>query len=225
MFQDYRNIFGKGSRAMFLHTSPHKQYYVYLAPCLEHWLNEHLARLRQKKYFIQDGKISYFANVRNCINDRDFTTGSRVIQDNIEICAQGKFEMLQSSIYPESYKVPSEYFFVIKIQFFPNELTRPVKLKKLQIKIVDVIKQEKKPFEKADVIIDRHLRDKQKNPGLILKPDSNFLEHNILLYVENLKARVSGHLEYVYLDNPNKEFTISLGDFNLDIGSKDQHII
>lgn len=126
--------------------------------------------------------------------------------------------MLQSSIYPESYKVPSEYFFVIKIQFFPNELKRPVKLQKLQLRIIDVIKKQKKPDEKAEVTIDRQLRDKQKNPGLILKPDTASLEHNILLYVENLKAKVEGHLEYIYLDSPNNKHIIELGEFNLDIG-------
>lgn len=38
MFQDYRNIFGHGHNALFLHTSPHKQYYIYIAPSLEVWL-------------------------------------------------------------------------------------------------------------------------------------------------------------------------------------------
>jgi hypothetical protein len=126
--------------------------------------------------------------------------------------------MLQSSIYPESYKVPSEYFFVIKIQFSPNGLSRPVKLQKVQLKILDVIKKQKKPDEKADVTIDRQLRDKQKNPGLILKPDSPSLEHNILLYIENLKAHVSGYLEFIYLDCPEEKHTIHLKDFILDIG-------
>jgi len=78
-------------------------------------LASHLKNLKEEKYFVQDRKISYFSNVRKCIDDPDFTNGSRIIQDGIEVCAQGKFEMLQSSIYPETYRVPSEFFFVIKI--------------------------------------------------------------------------------------------------------------
>lgn len=67
MFQDYQNVFGKGPNALFLHTSPHKQYYVYLASSLEEWLQVHVNNLKQRRYLIQNGKISYFANVKNCI--------------------------------------------------------------------------------------------------------------------------------------------------------------
>jgi hypothetical protein len=148
--------------------------------------------LREQKYFIQDGKISYFANVRNCVKDVDYTNGSQNIQDNIEVCAQGKFEMLQSSIYPESYRVPSEFFFVIKIQFYPHNLTTPVKLNKITLKIHDQAKKAKSDSKQAEVTIERPLKDKHKNPGLILKPDTAYMEHNILLYVENLKAQVHG---------------------------------
>jgi hypothetical protein len=52
MFQDYKNIFNMGNRALFLHTSPHKQYYVYLGPSLEEWLKQHLNQLKHQKYFI-----------------------------------------------------------------------------------------------------------------------------------------------------------------------------
>lgn len=50
--------------------------------------------LLKKEYFIQEGKISYFYNVKNCIKDPNYVIGSLSVQDNIEICAQGKFEML-----------------------------------------------------------------------------------------------------------------------------------
>lgn len=63
MFQDYKNVFGKGYNALFLHTSPHKQYYVYIAPSLEYWLEMHLQKLRSKYFLTQNGKISYFANM------------------------------------------------------------------------------------------------------------------------------------------------------------------
>jgi hypothetical protein len=42
MFMDYKNEFGKGNTALYLHTSPHKQYYVFIAKCLEDWMADHL---------------------------------------------------------------------------------------------------------------------------------------------------------------------------------------
>jgi len=83
-----------GHRALFLHTSPHKQYYIYLAPSLEDWLRTHHENLLKERFFIQAGKISYFSNVKSCMQDPTFKNGSYHLQDNIEICAQGKFEML-----------------------------------------------------------------------------------------------------------------------------------
>ena len=57
-------------------------------------------------------------NVKNVLaDDPDFKNGSYTEQDGITVSAQGKFEMLQSSIYPDCYGVPCEFFFVIKIQF------------------------------------------------------------------------------------------------------------
>ena len=34
MFQDYKNEFKNGCNALYLHTSPHKQYYVFIAHSL-----------------------------------------------------------------------------------------------------------------------------------------------------------------------------------------------
>lgn len=58
-----------------------------------------------------------------------------------------------------------------------------------------------------------------------MKPDTPYLEHNILLYIENLKAKVSGFLEYSLLDNPEVVKKIPINTFYLDIGREDQHII
>ena len=48
MFMDYKNEFGKGNTALYLHTSPHKQYYVFIASCLENWMADHLEKLEKK---------------------------------------------------------------------------------------------------------------------------------------------------------------------------------
>lgn len=65
MFMDYKNEFKKGNTALYLHTSPHKQYYVYIASCLEDWMRDHLEKLERKQILIQNGKISYFMNMKN----------------------------------------------------------------------------------------------------------------------------------------------------------------
>ena len=61
-----------------------------------------------------------------------------MIKDDLEISSQGKFEMLQSSIYPETYGVPCEFFFVIKFQFKATpDLKQNIILKKIILKIHD----------------------------------------------------------------------------------------
>ena len=97
-----------------------------------------MENLTKSRYYIQDGRISYFANVRNCVQNPDYYQGSMMVQDGLEVTAQGKFEMLQSSIYPSSYRVPNEIFFVIKIQIhaLPN-LEGKVKLNKILLDIED----------------------------------------------------------------------------------------
>ena len=90
---DYKNEFKKGNTALFLHTSPHKQYYVYIANCLEKWMSDHLEKLEKKQFLIQNGKISYFMNMKNMVGT-EFKNGSFLEQNGIEISTQGKFEML-----------------------------------------------------------------------------------------------------------------------------------
>jgi hypothetical protein len=46
MFVDYKNIYGRGHSALFLHTSPHKQYYLFVAPSIKEWLSRHWEKLR-----------------------------------------------------------------------------------------------------------------------------------------------------------------------------------
>ena len=82
-------------------------------------------------------------NVKNMQNEPDgFPNGSFTERDGMEMSAQGKFEMLQSSIYPDCYGVPCEYFFVIKVRF---QATKQVKkciiLKKLCLVLKDKTKQ------------------------------------------------------------------------------------
>lgn len=45
-----------------------------------------------------------------------------------------------------------------------------------------------------------------------MKKGDKIVEHNILLYTENLKALVKGHLEYVKLESsdPEKIYTIPI---------------
>ena len=118
MFMDYQNIYGHGPNALYLHTSPHKQYYMFMRTSLLEWLEDHCQKLQKDQFLIQNGKISYFMNVKNVLaDDPDFKNGSYTEQDGITVSAQGKFEMLQSSIYPDCYGGTCEFFFVIKIQF------------------------------------------------------------------------------------------------------------
>jgi hypothetical protein len=52
IIQDTLNIFNKGHNAIFLHTSPHKQYYLYLAPSFQAWLEDHNDKLINEKFLI-----------------------------------------------------------------------------------------------------------------------------------------------------------------------------
>jgi hypothetical protein len=93
MFMDYKNMYGEGHSALFLHTSPHKQYYLFIAPNLEAWLREHKENLEFKRFNIQNGNISYFMNMQKT-HSPEFKNGSYYIDQGIAISAQGKFEML-----------------------------------------------------------------------------------------------------------------------------------
>lgn len=73
-------------------------------------------------------------NMKN-MQGEEFVNGSYIETDGISVSSQGKFEMLQSSIYPDSYGVPCEYFFVIKIQLEGlATLREDVQLKKIHLK-------------------------------------------------------------------------------------------
>ena len=130
--------------------------------------------------------------------------------------------MLQSSIYPESYGVASEYFFVIKFLFNAMpELKEPIKLMKIHLDIQDRNKnKDTKNDEKYTVKIDRKLKGENKTEGLVLTPNGPKKEHNILLYVENLKAKVTGYVEYVYVipqENEESVHKINIKEFQLDL--------
>lgn len=86
MFMDYKNIFGNGPTALYLHTSPHKQYYMYMGSSLLTWFEEHCDKLAKDQYLIQNGKISYFINVKNILKDcPNFRNGSYTEKDGIVV--------------------------------------------------------------------------------------------------------------------------------------------
>lgn len=162
-------------------------------------------------------------NLQGC----DFDNGSFIKTNGIEISAQGKFEMLQSSIYPDSYGVPCEYFFVIKIQLEGTpELANEVELRKIHLKISDKSRNKTtNELQTVFVHIDRDLTEKNEDQpnqeeDLILRPNGKQKEHNILLYVENLGAKVTGYIEYKDLGDKNPESEnkkVNIKEFNLDL--------
>ena len=88
MFMDYQNIFGHGPTALYLHTSPHKQYYMYMANSLQEWLEDHVRKLQMNQYLVQNGKISYFMNIKNILKEQpDFKNGSYTEADGITVTA------------------------------------------------------------------------------------------------------------------------------------------
>lgn len=89
---------------------------MFIASSLEEWLRDHLYKLKNKMFLNQKGNISYFMNVKAMQNE-EFKNGSTIEYNGVDLSIQGKFEMLQSSIYPISYGVPCEYFFIIKVEF------------------------------------------------------------------------------------------------------------
>lgn len=71
-------------------------------------------------------------------------------------------------------------------------------------------------YERNDVPIDRKLN---RNEGLVLMPGGPTKEHNILLYVANLKAKVTGYIEYT-TQNADKNAPlkkINIKEFYLDL--------
>ena len=158
----------------------------------------------------------------------DYMNGSYLVDQGIRLSCQGKFEMLQSSIYPEAYNVPCEYFFIIQIQFEPNEdMDADILLKRIKLKIKDRTKNANTlQIEEIDVDINRPLPNKvsntgKKTDGVTLKRGGQKVHHNILLYVENLGAKVNGVIEYTKYDdkgNPgDKVFKLEVKPFHLDL--------
>jgi len=81
-------------------------------------------------------------------------------------------------------------------------------------------------YERNDVPIDRKLN---RTEGLLLAPGGPTKEHNILLYVANLKAKVTGYVEYqkVGAEKPQmnaKMNRLNVKEFYLDL-HKGQSII
>ena len=138
--------------------------------------------------------------MKNQIADPEFKNGSFCVKENLEVSIEGKFEMLQSSIYPDCYQISSEYFFVIKVQFNPTiELDQTLELKKLHLRIWERSRN-KETGEFRNVIVqhDKDLKESKDSPvkGITITPGCNRKEFNILLYIENLNANVTGFISY-----------------------------
>jgi len=67
--------------------------------------------------------------------------------------------MLQSSIYPDSFTVPKEYFFIIKVQFeLPASAPQTLIIKRLILNIQDKVKSRgKEEFEFVNVEIEKKI--------------------------------------------------------------------
>ena len=136
----------------------------------------------------------------------DYKNGSYSKQNGMVISSQGKFEMLQSSIYPEAYNVPCEYFFIIQILLKPDDLNFDMLLKRIRLKIKDRTKNKTTgQLEEIDVDIVRPLPNRERNKGgrnegIPVFRGGSEVRHNVLLYVENLGAKVTGTIEYAKYD-------------------------
>ena len=200
MFQDYTNIFGRGETCLYLHTSPHKQYYLYIAASIEEWLQETLNKLRNRMNLIQKGNISYFNYVKNMVKDPEYKNGSVTVSSGIEIQAQGKFEMLQSSIYPKNCGVPCEHFFIVKLQIKALEDFKQTRvLKQASLVVSDTTYNIKtKRDEPHKFTLEKKFFDgnPQMQQDVHLKKKNDRYEYNILLYLETLGSKVEGELHY-----------------------------
>ena len=80
--------------------------------------------------------------------------------------------------------------------------------------------RETNEYEKQEVQIDRKLKGENRTQGLMLAPGGPTKEHNILLYVENLKAKVTGYVEYQKVipgvEKPTLQ-RINIKEFYLDL--------
>jgi len=68
---------------------------MFMSNSLLSWFEDHCQKLIKNQYLIQNGKISYFMNVKNILKEEpQFRNGSYTEKDGIILEGQGKFEML-----------------------------------------------------------------------------------------------------------------------------------
>jgi hypothetical protein len=119
--------------------------------------------------------------------------------------------------------VPCEFFFVIKLQFEATpELKRTIILNKINLMIKDKSRNRQTgEIQTINVKIERDLKDendKESENGLVIRQGGPVREHNILLYVEYLKATVNGHVEYIVEgEDKNDIKTLEIKEFELDL--------
>ena len=72
-FVDWTNKFGRGHRAIYK-SSPNRQYYQYLAPNFEFWVENHLYNLKNNFYTIKSGhdNIKDGKSIRTLINLKNY---------------------------------------------------------------------------------------------------------------------------------------------------------
>jgi hypothetical protein len=89
-----------------------------------------------------------------------------------------------------------------------------VTLKKIHLQIQDKSRDKTTgEVQTVNVSIDRDLKEensKENESGLIIRPGGPKKEHNILLYIENLKAIVNGHVEYTVEGKPDEIKTLTI---------------
>ena len=134
VFCDWTNGFGRGHTAIFL-SCPNRQYFQYLAPSWEHFLEIHTY---MRQFESNDDKQSWFQLLHNFENTKihnmmnpdkisyeDIREPNYYVsinyQDGILLSAQANFELLWSQIFPANYAVKSEYHFDITIFVCPAE--------------------------------------------------------------------------------------------------------
>ena len=159
------------------------------------------------------------------ITDPTYKNGSVTLTNGVEIQAQGKFEMFQSTLYPRQCGVPSEHFFIVKIEFKSmKKLSKKIYLKQVNLSIndrtldFDTQVEEPKVFPTEKKFFDEKPTEKTNS---YLFDKGNKSDCDILLYVENIGIKVEGHVDYVEVDEKGKiigaEKKMTINPFNLDL--------
>ena len=95
-------------------------------------------------------------------------------------------------------------------------MTQPIILEKLFLKINEKASSDR-PSETVDIernmSVENHPLDKA---GLFLSQDHNTEEHDVLLYTQNLGAKVHGYVEYRVEGKPQKK-RLLISEFELDL--------